>query len=165
MSTLFGKYLDKLNANKSKISRATDLKIPRINDLSNKTTAKPLPHEYFKIILTAILQANMSEKEFNNSFNEIFPNRPQVNFLQEFAHLSPETQFILKHALAKKTIEEKVGMADGKVTRLGSEDVKEVLAVELICFIEGLGLDVLQTLKSIYGDVNLKDDNADLIDK
>src|SRR5690606_12068311 len=149
MGTLLGKYLDKLKANKAKISRLTGIKTPRLNDLSNKDTSKPSPEEYFKIVLTAILLANRPESEFNKSFDEVFPDRPKFNFLEEFTHLSRETQFIRRHFLTQKVIEEKIGMSDGKISRLGSKDVKEVLAVELICFIEGLGLNVLKTFKEI----------------
>src|SRR5690606_977755 len=87
-------------------------------------------------------------------FDEVFPDRPKFNFLEEFTHLSRETQFIRRHFLTQKVIEEKIGMSDGKISRLGSEDVKEVLAVELICFVEGLGLDVLETFKEIYGTID-----------
>lgn len=156
MSTLLGRYLDKLKANKAKISRLTGVKTPRLNDLSNKDTSKPTPIEFYRIVFTAILLKNLSEEEFNNSINEIFPNRPQVDFLKEFEHLSPEVRFIQKHCLTQKRIEDNIGMSDGKISRLGSEDVKEVLAVELICFIEGLGLDVLETFKEIYGEVELE---------
>src|SRR5690606_36066206 len=87
-------------------------------------------------------------------FDEVFPDRPKFNFLEEFTHLSRETQFIRRHFLTQKVIEEKIGMSDGKISRLGSKDVKEVLAVELICFIEGLGLNVLKTFKEIYGTID-----------
>lgn len=157
MSTTFGTYLNNLSANKAKISRLTGVKIPRINDLSNKETSKPLSEEYYKIILTAILLNNKSELEFNKSFDKIFPNRPKATFMEEFSHLSPEVQFIRMHFLTQRVVEERINMAEGKISRLTSEDVKEVLAVELICFIEGLGLDVLKTFKDIYGEINLNE--------
>lgn len=164
MKTPLGKYLDRLKANKSKIADISDLKRQRVSDLSNKESTKPTPLEFYKIVTTAILLKNCPEEEFNNAIDEIFPNRPKADFLIEFSNLSRETQFIRKHFLTQKVIEEKIGMADGKISRLGSEDVKEVLAVELICFIEGLGLDVLKTFKEIYGEIELdhKDESGDV---
>lgn len=166
MSILFGNYLDKLKANKAKISRLTGVKTPRLNDLSNKKTSKPTPVEFYKIIFTAILLKSLPEEEFNNSINEIFPNRPQVDFLKELENLSPEVRFIQKHCLTQKRIEDNVGMSNGKISRLGSEDVKEILAVEMICFIEGLGLNVLKTFKEIYGEIIIIDiDLKDILEK
>lgn len=75
--------------------------------------------------------------------------------MEEFSLLSPEVQFIRRYFLTQKIVEERINMTDGKISRLTSEDVKEVLAVELICFIEGLGLDILKTFKDIYGEINL----------
>src|SRR5690606_20892447 len=154
MSTPLGKYLDRLKANKTKIADISDLKRQRVSDLSNKESTKPTPLEFYKIITTAILLKNCPDEEFDNAIDEIFPDRPKADFLTEFAHLSRETQFIRRHFLTQKVIEEKIGMSDGKISRLGSEDVKEVLAVELICFVEGLGLDVLETFKEIYGTID-----------
>ncbi|WP_437921483.1 hypothetical protein [Sphingobacterium sp. LRF_L2] len=153
MGTPLGKYIDSLKANKSKIADLSNLKRQRVSDLSNKENTKATPLEFYKIVITAILLKDLPEEEFYNAINEIFPNRPKVDFLNEFEHLSPEVRFIQKHCLTQKRIEDNIGMSDGKISRLGSEDVKEILAVELICFIEGLGLDVLETFKEIYGDV------------
>lgn len=165
MDTLLGIYLNNLNINKSKVGEIIGIKRQRISDLCNKSKSKPSPEEYYKIVLATILLSNKSENEFNKSFDLVFPNRPKANFLTEEAHLSPETRFIRRHFLIQKTVEEKIGMSEGKISRLASEDVKEVLAVELICFIEGLGLDVLKTFKEIYGEVNIVEDQANLNDK
>lgn len=164
MDTLLGIYLNNLNINKSKVGEITGIKRQRISDLCNKSRSKPSPEEYYKIVLATILLSNKSENEFNKSFDLVFPNRPKANFLTEEAHLSPETRFIRRHFLIQKTVEEKIGMSEGKISRLASEDVKEVLAVELICFIEGLGLDVLKNFKEIYGEISLKEHNGDLND-
>lgn len=162
MITLLGEYLNKLKVNKTKVGKLSDIKRPRINDLCNKVSTKLLPEEFYKIIMTSILLKKLPEEEFNISLDEIFPDRPKANFLNEVDHLSPEIQFIKKHCLKQKEVEEKIGMSEGKISRLGSEDVKEVLAVELICFIEGLGLDVLKNFKEIYGEVNIDKDITDL---
>lgn len=156
MSTLFGSYLDKLKANKAKISRLTGVKTPRLNDLSNKETSKPTPIEFYRVIFTAILLKNLPEKEFENAINEIFPNRPQADFLKEFEHLSPEVRFIHKHCLTQKRVEKDISMSDGKISRLGSGDVKELEAVEFICFVEGLQLNTLQVFKELFGEINLE---------
>src|SRR5690606_13795732 len=154
MRTSLGKYLDRLKANKTKIADISDLKRQRVSDLSNKESTKPTPLECYKVITAVILLKNYPEEEFDNAIDEIFPDRPKADFLIEFSNLSRETQFIRRHFLTQKVIEEKIGMSDGKISRLGSKDVKEVLAVELICFIEGLGLNVLKTFKEIYGTID-----------
>jgi len=155
MSTQLGEYLDKLNVNKTKISDLTDLKRQRVSDLCNKINAKPTPIEFYKIVLTAILLKNLPEEEFNNAINEVFSDRQRVDFLKEFDDLSPDVRFIQKHCLTQKKVESEIAMSEGKISRLGSKDVKEVLAIELICFIEGLRFDVLQTFKEIFGKINL----------
>src|SRR5690606_41980051 len=60
-------------------------------------------------------------------------------------------------AIYTLSLHDALPISDGKISRLGSKDVKEVLAVELICFIEGLGLNVLKTFKEIYGELNETD--------
>lgn len=157
MSTLFGQYLDELNANKTKIAAIIGIKRKRISDLSNKENSIPTPIEFYKIIFTAILLKNLPAKEFENAINEIFPNRPQADFLKEFEHLSPEVRFIHKHCLTQKRVEKDISMSDGKISRLGSKDVKEIEAVEFICFVEGLQLNALEVFKELFGEIELKE--------
>lgn len=157
MSTLFGKYFDKLKASKTKVADITGLKRQRISDLCNKDNSKPTPSEFYKIILTAILLKHLPEIEFNNAINEIFPNRPKENFLRELVNLSPEVRFILTHCLTQKQVEKDIKMSDGKISRLASEVVKDLEAIEFISFIEGLGENVLETFKRIYGPIKTID--------
>lgn len=153
MSTLFGKYFDKLKASKTEVADITGLKRQRISDLCNKENSRPTPSEFYKIILTAILLKHFSEIEFNNAINEIFPNRPKEDFLRELNNLSPEVKFILTHCLTQKQVEKDIKMSDGKISRLASEVVKDLEAIEFISFIEGLGENVLETFKRIYGSI------------
>lgn len=156
MSTLFGQYLDNLKANKSKIADIIGIKRQRVSDLSNKEKSIPTPIEFYKIIFTAILLKNLPEKEFDNAINKIFPNRPKIDFLMEFDDLSPDIQFIQKHCLTQKKVEKAIKMSDGKISRLGSKDVKEVEAVEFICFVEGLQLNALQVFRELFGEIDIK---------
>ncbi|WP_312193135.1 nuclear transport factor 2 family protein [Sphingobacterium sp.] len=153
MSTSFGKYFDKLKASKTEIADITGLKRQRISDLCNKENSRPTPSEFYKIILTAILLKHFSEIEFNNAINEIFPNRPKEDFLRELNNLPPEVKFILAHCLTQKQVEKDIKMSDGKISRLASEVVKDLEAIEFISFIEGLGENVLETFKRIYGPI------------
>ena len=157
MATLLGKYLDKLGTKKSKVGELAKVKKPRLNDLCNKGTSKPSPEEFYRIIYIAIKLAGRQENEFNDSINEIFPDRPKTNLLAEFSHLPSDIQFLKKHTQKQSDVEDKIGMADGKISRLASEKVKDLLAVEIICFIEGMGLDLLSTFKEIYGEIKLDD--------
>lgn len=155
MATLLGKYLDKLGVTKSKVGKLANVKKPRINDLCNKDTAKPSPEEFYKIIFIAIKLAGLNENEFKNSVDEIFPDRPKNNLLEEFSYLPVEIRFLKKYTQKQSEVEAKIGMADGKISRLASEKIKDLLAVEIICFIEGMNLDLLSTFKEIYGEIKL----------
>jgi len=156
MNTLFGQYLDELKVNKTKIADISGIKRKRVSDLSNKEKSIPTPIEFYKIIFTAILLKNLPEKEFNNAINKIFPTRPKVDFLKEFDDLSPDIQFIQKHCLTQKKVENAIKMSDGKISRLGSKDVKEVEAVEFICFVEGLQLNAIEVFKELFGEIDIE---------
>ncbi|MGK9118031.1 hypothetical protein [Olivibacter jilunii] len=161
MATLLGKFLDRLDIKKSEVGNLAKVKKPRLNDLCNKDTAKPSPEEFYRIVFIAIKLAGRKENEFNDSVDEIFPERPKNNLLAEFSHLPPDIQFLKKYTQKQSDVEDKIGMADGKISRLASEKVKDLLAVEIICFIEGMGLDLLSTLKDIYGEIVLEEDKKD----
>ncbi|WP_454880905.1 nuclear transport factor 2 family protein [Sphingobacterium detergens] len=159
MSTLFGKYFDKLKASKTKVADLTSLKRQRISDLCNKDNSKSTPLEFYKIILTAILLKNLPETEFNNAVNEIFPNRPNEDLLKGLDLLSPEVKFILTHCLSQKQVEKDIKMSDGKISRLASGIVRDLEAIEFISFIEGLGGNVLETFKRIYGSIKIAENS------
>src|SRR5690606_12563132 len=75
------------------------------------------------------------------------------NLLEGFQHLPEDVKFLKKHMLKQGEVEQNIGMAENKISRLVNEKAKDLLAVELICFIEGLGLDLLETFKEIYGPI------------
>ncbi|GGG79949.1 hypothetical protein GCM10007415_10330 [Parapedobacter pyrenivorans] len=161
MATLLGAYLNKLGVTKEKVRSLANVKSPRMNDLNNKDTAKPLPEEFYKIIVVAIKLADLEDKEFVNAIDFIFPDRPKNNFLEGFQHMSEDIRFLKKHMLKQGEVEENIGMAENKISRLVNNKAKDLLAVELICFIEGLGLDVLETFKEIFGPIG-EDESASL---
>lgn len=158
MPTLLGDYLKGLGIIKEKVRSLAGIKRPRMNDLNNKETAKPSPEEFYKIIYIAIKLAGLEEDEFKNAIDTIFPNRPKNNLLEEFKRLPVEIRFLKKHTLTQSEVEEKIGMAENKISRLANEKTKDLLAIELICFIEAIELDVLETFKEIYGEIKLEED-------
>jgi len=159
MPTLLGEYLNSLKVVKDKIREQADIKRPRMNDLNNKETSKPTPEEFYKIIYIAIKSAGLTDIEFENSIERIFPTRPKENLLSEFSHLPKEIQFLKKHTLRQNEVEEQIGLSENKISRLANEKTKDLLAVELICFIEGLGENVLNTFKRIYGPIKSIDNS------
>lgn len=160
MPTLLGDYLNSLGIIKERVRSLANIKKPRMNDLNNKDSAKPSPEEFYRIIYIAIKLAGLEENEFKKAIDATFPNRPKNKLLEEFMHLPIEVRFLKKHTLKQSEVEEKIGMAPNKISRLASEKTKDLLAVELICFIEGMGLDVLRVFKEMYGDIpELKNSN------
>src|SRR5690606_4498810 len=156
MATGIGTYLDKLKSNKSKISRLSGISPNRISAISNSEDAKPYAEEFYKLIYLANQQAGLSEDSFRKAVDEIFPNRTKVNLLAEFKDLSPEGQFFKKYTQKQTDIENKLGIANGKISKYFGDKSKRALAVEIIAFADGMGLDVLQVFREIYGEVLLK---------
>lgn len=155
MSTFLGDYLKSLGVVKEKVRSLANIKKPRMNDLNNKHTAKPSPEEFYRIVYTAIKLSGLDDEEFKNAIEAVFPNRPKNNLLTEFEHLPAEIRFIKRHTLRQNEVEEKIGMSENKISRLTNEKTKDLLAVELICFIEGLELNVLKTFKELYGEIEV----------
>lgn len=153
MSTPLGEYLNKQGIVKEKVRNMANIKKPRMNDLCNKATAKPSPEEFYKIICSTIKLAGLPPTEFTNAVEAVFPNRPNPNFLDQFDHLPVEVRFLKKYTLKHGDIESTIGMAANKISRLATNKTKDLLAVELICFIEGLELDVLEIFKEFYGEI------------
>jgi len=154
MPTYLGKYLNKLRVNKSKIASDADIKGPRMNDLCNTHSSMSYGEEFYKIIHLAHKQAGLSEESFNQAVDEIFPNRKKIDLLAEFRDLSPEGQFFKKYTQKQTDIEQKLGMANGKISKYFGDKTKRALAIEIIEFADGMGLDVLKTFKEIYGEIN-----------
>jgi len=154
MATNFGKYLNKLGVNKSSIANEANIKGPRMNDLCNDITAKPYAEELYKIIYLANQQAGLGEDYFQSAVEEIFPKRPKIDLLSEFKDMSPEGQFFKKYTQKQTDIEQKLGIANGKISKYFGNSNKRALATEIIAFADGMRLDVLETFKEIYGEIN-----------
>ncbi|MCX2681946.1 hypothetical protein OOZ15_18490 [Galbibacter sp. EGI 63066] len=158
MATLLGEYLNKLGIVKEKVRSMANVKKPRMNDLCNKGTAKPSPEEFYRIVLIGVKLADREEFEFNKAVDEIFPDRAKNNFLEEYSRLPSDIQFLKRHTLKQSDVENKIGMAENKISRLANEKTKDLLAVELICFMEGLNYNLLDTFKEIYGEIKIDAD-------
>lgn len=156
MATPLSNYINHLGLVKEKVRALANIKKPRMNDLYNKDTAKPSPEEFYRIILSAHKLANLDDNEFLKSIDIVFPNRSKSSLLAEFNNLPAEIRFIKKYTLKQSDVENKIGMAQGKISRLTNEKVKDLLAVEMICFIEALNLDLLDSFKEMYGDIDIK---------
>ncbi|NQD69984.1 hypothetical protein HP439_04515 [Sphingobacterium shayense] len=155
MTTLLGKYLDDKGVVKSKVGQLARIKKPRLNDLCNKETAKLSPEEFYRIILAIIELTNADDSEFENAINNIFPERIKTNLLESSSQLPNEIQFLKKYMLKQSDVENMIGMAEGKISRLASKKVKDLLAIEIIRFIEGMGLEVSNTFREIYKEIKL----------
>ena len=154
--TGIGRYLRKLKSNKAKISRKSGISTSRINAISNNEDTKPYADEFYKIVYIANQQAGLGEESFNKAVDEIFPNRPELNLLAEFKDLSPEGQFFKKYTQKQTDIEQKLGIANGKISKYFGDKSKRALAIEIIAFADGMELDVLEVFKEIYGEVEVE---------
>ncbi|WP_437917920.1 hypothetical protein [Sphingobacterium sp. LRF_L2] len=157
MTTKIGTYLDKLSSNKAKISRLSGISTNRINSISNNEDAKPYAEEFYKIIYLANEQAGLGEDYFQKAVDEIFPNRPKVNLLAEFKNMSPEGQFFKKYTQKQTDIEQRLGITNGKISKYFGDNSKRALATEIIAFADGMGLDLLEVFREIYGGIRLND--------
>jgi hypothetical protein len=128
-----------------------------MNDLCNDHTAKPYAEELYKVILLAHQQSGLSEETFNIAVDEILPKRPKIDLLAEFKDLSPEGKFFKKYTQKQTDIEHKLGIANGKISKYFGDKSKRALAVEIIAFADGMGLDVLEVLKKIYGEIKIEE--------
>lgn len=151
--TLFGKYLKKIKANQSKVADVIGIKSKRISLLSTEESASPYADEFYKIVYIANHQAGLEEESFYEAIDEIFPNLPQVDLLAEFKDLSSEAQLFKKYMQKQGDIEEKLGIANGKISKYFGDKNKRALAIEIISFAKGMGLDVLEVFKEIYGKI------------
>lgn len=151
MVTGIGRYLETLKSNKAKISRLSGISTSRINAISNNEDTKPYAEEFYKIIYIANRQAGLREESFNEAVDQIFPNRKKIDLLAEFRDLSPEGQFFKKYTQKQSDIEQKLEIANGKISKYFGDKSKRALAIEIISFADGMGLGVLETFKEIYG--------------
>jgi len=150
MNTYLGKYLKELKISQSKISERSNIKLPRVGDLCNNLQAKLYAEEFYRIILVAHEIANLGENSFTNAIESVFPGRQKLNLLSEYENLSPEARLFKKYTLQQNEIENKLGIANGKLSKYFSDVTKRALAIEIIMFSEGLGLEPLKVFKELY---------------
>src|SRR5690606_17748643 len=105
------------------------------------------------IIMVANNQAGLTNQAFITAVDEIFPNRSKINLLEEFKDYSPETLFLKKHVQQQAGLEKKLEIPENKLSKYFGDLKKRVLAIEMICFIEGMGYDLLTTFNQIYGPI------------
>ncbi|WFB63273.1 hypothetical protein PZ892_16565 [Sphingobacterium sp. WM] len=153
MSTFLGKYLKTLKVSQSTIADRTDIKLSRLSDLCNDFQSKIYSEEFFKIIFIAHNIANLEECQFKTAIEEVFPYREKIDLLDEYKNLSIEARFFKKYTLPQNEIENKLGIANGKLSKYFSDITKRALAVEIIMFSEGLELDPLLVFKDLYADL------------
>src|SRR5690606_18778390 len=96
----------------------------------------------------------LDEDYCNKAIDEFFPDRPADNLLADFKDFSPEGQFFKKYTQKQGDIEEKLGIANGKISKYFGDKRKRALATEIIAFADGMGLDILEVFKEIYGGLN-----------
>lgn len=155
--TLIGKYLDKLGIRPSRIGDASGINPKNITLLSTQETRKIYADEFYKIIYTTHLLSDIPEEQFKRAIDEIFPNRTKIDLLAEYKNLPPEAKFFKKYTQTQSEIEKKLVFPSGKISKYNGakDDNRKALAIEIISFSEGMGLDVLKAFKDIYGEINL----------
>lgn len=154
--TLIGKYLDKIGIRPSKIGEASGINPKNISLLSTQETRKIYADEFYKIVYTAHLLSNIPEEEFKNAIDEIFPDRSKTDLLAEYNNLSPEAKLFKKYTQTQSEIEKKLKFPSGKISKYygAKNDTRKALAIEIISFCEGMGLEVLEVFKEMYGDIS-----------
>lgn len=153
-TTLFGKYLKKINARPAKIEPVTGIKPKAISLLSTTPNRTIYADEFYKIIYVANHQAGLTDVDFKIAVDEIFPNRLRTDLLEEFRNYSPEGLFIKKRTQQQSYIEEKTGIPEGKLSKYFGDREKRALALEIIGIAEGIGMDILEAFKEIYGPIS-----------
>lgn len=151
-----GQYLDKLGIRPSKIGDTSGINPKNISLLSTQETRKIYADEFYKIINTAHLLSDIPEEEFKSAIDEIFPNRKKIDLLSEYKDLPPEAKFFKKYTQTQSEIERKLEFPSGKISKYhgAKDDNRRALAIEIVSFSEGMGLDVLEVFKEMYGDIS-----------
>ena len=156
--TALGKYLKKIGARASKIASVANINAKTISLLSTDSSRTIYAEEFYRVIMTAIKQANLPDEAFENAIEEIFPNREKVKLLEEFQDYSSEALFFKSHMQQQSSVEKKLKIPDGKLSKYFGDRKKRVIAAEMIGFIEGMGYDMLTTFEKIYGKIKLESD-------
>ncbi|WP_262249106.1 nuclear transport factor 2 family protein [Parapedobacter soli] len=151
--TRFGRYLKKIGARPSKIAPMISIKPKTISLLATDSSRTIYAEDFYKIVMVANKQAGLTDQAFVTAVDEIFPNRSKTNLLEEFKDYSPESLFFKKHAQQQAGLEKKLEMPENKLSKYFGDHKKRIIAIEMICFIEGMGYDLLTTFKEIYGPI------------
>ncbi|MBB2951562.1 hypothetical protein [Sphingobacterium sp. JUb56] len=165
MKTPLGEYLEKHKSNRAKISSMIGVSEDRLNALSNENTAILYADELYPILYVANFYAGKTEEQFDDSVSEIILNRNKGIIINSLNDLSPSAQLFAKYTQSKNVIETAIGMPKNKISKLIADPKKRATADEVIKFCDGMELDILQTFKSIYGDINLTQDKTNVKDK
>lgn len=155
MNTALGKYLEKLKSNKSKIAGITGISTDRINALCHEETAILYADELYPIVYVANHEAGLDDESFNESIDEIFPNREPINLLENLKDASPAGKLFGTYTQQRKGVETKLGMANGKISKYLSDKAKRATAEEVIRFSDGMKMNLLDVFKEYYGEISL----------
>lgn len=153
--TLFGKYLKSLKASPSKIESLVGIPAKNITLLSTNNTRIIYGDEFYKIIIAAHYLSGIPDGYFINAIDSIFPDRVRVKLMDDYKHYSPEGRFFKKYTQQQIEIETKLGYSKNQISKYFNDNKKRVRADDLILFIEGMELNLLETFKEIYGNINL----------
>lgn len=151
--TRFGTYLKKLGARHSEIAPVIDIKPKAISLLATDNNRTIYAEDFYKIISVANKQAGLTDSAFTTAIDEIFPNRKKINILEEFSDYSPEALFFKRHTQQQLGLEKKLEIPENKLSKYFGDRKKRIIAIEMICFIEGMGYDCLATFRELYGPV------------
>lgn len=152
--TLFGKYLKSLKASPSKIESLVGIPAKNITLLSTNNRRIIYGDEFYKIINAAHYLSEIPEGYFINAIDSIFPDRVRVKLMDDYKHYSPEGQFFKKYTQQQIEIETKLGYSKNQISKYFNDNKKRVRADDLILFIEGMELNLLETFKEIYGSLH-----------
>ncbi|MBE8721177.1 hypothetical protein [Sphingobacterium pedocola] len=155
MLTPIGEYLNKLNANKSKIATAAKIKGPRMNDLCNDETAKPYADEFFPLLYLANFYAGIPNSKFDEAVSEIFPNRKKGLLIEQFKNLSPSARLFLTYTQSKQQLEKSIGMPKNKISKFKNPKTNRATALEVINFCDGMNFDLLATYENTFGKITV----------
>jgi len=159
--TRFGTYLKKIGARHSKIAPVIGIKPKAISLLATDNGRTIYAEDFYKIISVANKQAGLTDQAFTTATDEIFPSRRKTDLLEEFKDYSPESLFFKKHTQQQAGLEKKLEIPENKLSKYFGDHKKRIIAIEMICFIEGMGYDLLSAFKEIYGPIG-EDESASL---
>lgn len=155
MKTRLGKYLHKLNSNKSQIARKIGSTDDRLNALTNEETAILYLEEFLKILYVANYYAGISTDKFDDTISEIFPDRKKGMLSDKFNHLSPSARLFLIYTQQKNEVETALGMSKNKISKFANITSKSATAKEAINFCDAMNLDIFNTFQDMLKEIKL----------